>query len=739
MIPLHNFPFRHRLIAFACCAVGATALGQTTAAPKVETAIQLETFAVKSARDFGYRATNSITATGIGTEIYRTPISVSVVTRDLMQDIGGSGLLREVLQYTAGVTTDSRDPNQFTTRGFLAPVLVNRVGGGVRNLTSDFVERVEIVKGPNSVFFGRVAPGGVINLITLRPGLTQETKVKLVGGSYNYGRAVIDHNQPITKDLSVRVAGSFLNRPDGYYDWSHFRQNAGYAALTWRLTDTLVLNLTADYADGLQNQPHSGARSDWEYLANPANAAVPIATWGATYRTPFRQPTFTTFADRVAYNDGDKGNNSGPDNFKKDRAKNFQAELTGKPAEWLSFRLVAARRDAVTQTLEVGGFPGPTGTFLAARPTFNGQHPRSDIFEAELVAEFNAAGINHRWLVGARDVANKDETFSIAGLLTNWNNKTDGVRHLTTQFATPWPVAPTTYNRPRGTERALYTAYQASIFSDKVKALLGLRATEVRNRANPGLPTLKSKDTTPQIGLLWEPIKDFSVFANYSKTFEPQFSVDVYGNVAPNVQGEGKEFGFKSNYLDGRLSGTVSVFEVLREGEARRDFLKEIALGVSPIYIAGGASRTRGSELELTFTPGRNYQILFAYSYLWESEVIKDTASPILVGRRLAMSPEHTFALWQRYTFTQGALKNLTVGGGVRHQSNISATLQPIFGLKLENATPVDLLLAYDAKAFGRLVKYQLNLKNVLDERYHDSSSLIADPFTVYLSAELKF
>jgi hypothetical protein len=117
----------------------------------------------------------------------------------------------------------------------------------------------------------------------------------------------------------VRIAGSFLDRNDGYYDWTHLRQNSGYAALSWRITDKLILNLNADYSESIQNQPHSAARSDPQYLADPANVGVLITTWGATARTPFNLPSITNFADDVAYRDGDKGNGSGPDNNKKDR------------------------------------------------------------------------------------------------------------------------------------------------------------------------------------------------------------------------------------------------------------------------------------------------------------------------------------------------------------------------------------------------------------------------------------
>ncbi len=738
-----SFP---RSVALVCAvastlmsALAAFAQSATGAADPADEPIVLSTYSVQSQRDFGYRATNSITATGVGTEIYRTPISVSVVTKDLITDIGAEGLLREALQYTAGLTTDSRDPNQYTARGFLAPVLVNRVGGTIRNPVSDFVERVEIAKGPNSVFYGRVAPGGLINLTTLQPKSRTETVLKLVGGSYDYGRVVLDHSHVVNEQFGVRVAGSFLNRDDGYYDFTYQRQNAGYISASWQISDKIVLNANASYTDAKQNQPHSGARSHPAYLANPANNNVTIQAWAAATTTPLGLPGITIFADDIAYLNGDRGNNNGPEAFKLDRGRMFQAELIARPTSALTFRAAATQSDTSFQTLEISGFPTPDGTIRNQRGTWLGGDLGTTTVEAELVGEWKIGGTTHRSLAGARYAENESRTFAVQTNPTTWNNRTMGPRFLTTHFPQPWGFRPSSFVDSEGTETAFYFAHQAGFREDRLKFLAGLRHTEVGNQANAGQSTLSASDTTPQVGFSLEVAPSLAVFANYSRTFEPQFQTDVFGKIAPNVEGEGKEIGVKSRAFDGALSGSLSVFEVLREGEARRDFLRETAEGRSPIFIAGGSSRTRGLELEFTWTPLTNYQLLFAYAWLWESEVIQDTASPILVGRRLAMSPEHQVALWQRYTFREGALKGLAFGGGVRHQHNTQATLQPLFGVALENATPVDLFVAYEASVFGRPVKYQLNAKNIFSEKYHDSSSLMADPLTVYLTVELKF
>lgn len=137
--------------------------------------VQLDTFKVSSAKDYGYRATNAITATGIGVEIDKTPISVSVITADLMKDLGAVELTQSVA-YTASIQMDTRNTASYFIRGFPVPLLVNNCTAAAARGDSwaslpnpSFTERIELAKGPNSVFFGRVAPAGVVNLITLPP------------------------------------------------------------------------------------------------------------------------------------------------------------------------------------------------------------------------------------------------------------------------------------------------------------------------------------------------------------------------------------------------------------------------------------------------------------------------------------------------------------------------------------------------------------------------------------------
>jgi len=710
---------------------------QSSADGSKDEPVRLSVFQVQSSRDYGYRATNSITATGIGTEIYQTPISVSVVTRDLINDLGANSVLQS-LQYTAAVATDSRDPSNMTARGFIVPTLVNRQRGStVRSPNSDFIERIEVVKGPNAVFFGRVAPGGVVNLITLQPKSRDETVVRVQYGSYDLKSAFLDYNKVLTDTLEVRVAGTWYDRSDGFIDWTFSRSLSGYAAATWRPTPRVVVKYNTYYTDGKEVVTHSSPRANPDFIRNgrPGETA-------AQYRTrmglPATTPLYTVYAFDLASDRGRRFNNNGPESFKLDRATYQQLEAVAEAADWLTLRAAGNYTSVARELMEISGFPAIGGTYVNQRGAYNEQQPRSASGELEAIAQFKLGPTSHRLLVGGRLEQNRTRTASITPDVTNFNYFRDGVRRLRASF--PASLVPAAYGRSRGSEEAIYAVDQIGLLDDRVKILAGVRKTWATSKVlTGGAAELVADEVTPQFGLFWEPVKGVALFANYAKTFEPQFQVDAFGKLATNVSGEGKEAGFKTDLLDGRLSGSVSVFEVLRSGEIRRDPILELSLGVSPIFFPGGSNRSRGAETEFIWTPVRNYQAVFGYTYLWEAETIQDT-NVLFIGARLFDAPEHQMALWNRYTFTDGALKGVFVGAGLRYRTKTRpVVLPPDFDIWDPSYVVIDALVGWDGKWRSRPLRVQVNLRNLANREYFDGAYTPANPLTASLSVETRF
>lgn len=723
--------------------LGATALAQSTAStttdsPTSEKALVLAAFEVRSAKDYGYRATNSMVATGFGTEIYDTPISISVITKDLINDLSAWSL-RESLLYTSSVTTDARDPNQTTGRGFRVPIQVNRLTGFVRNPSSDFIERIDLVKGPNSVFFGRVAPGGLLNMTTLTAKARTETVLKLSGGSYDFGKVVLDHNQAVTNNFFLRVAGAYTNCNDGFSDWTYREETAGYATFLWKPIPKLTISGNYQRSSSRENVVVSGSRTNSRYLQN-GNSAISIQEWGAA-NVPANTPFITELNESVMFPNGRRGNNNGPEAYKADRLSAGQLQITDEVADWLSLRFDGGWSVARDDSFVVSGFVRPNGDIVQRGNRYADGTPAKDaIAQLEAAFTFDLGPTHHRLLAGGRYFNRDIRSFFISGNLVTQNFFTMGPRLLVSTFGQTDPAVLNAYLYTVTADKAYYAVDQIDFFSGRLKLLAGARNAAITNkRTATNANERTQRQTTPQFGAWFELAKDAALFVNYSRTFEPQYNIDAFGQVADNVEGEGKEIGFKTSFRDNLLSGTISLYEVTRKGEVRRDFLREQATNIIPQFIPGGDQRSRGLELELTYTPTRNYQAIVNWSHITEAKVIKDTTSPWLVGRRLALAPENSAAFWNRYAFVNGAFKGLFVGGGVRYSSKTATILDSSISVDTPAYTVVDAVLGYETRFRGKPVRYQLNVKNLLNEEYYDGRWVPADPLTVYFSAEFRF
>jgi iron complex outermembrane recepter protein len=164
----------------------------------------------------GYLATQSVTATKTDTPILTTPQSISVVTKDQIEDQGAQNLT-EALRYTPGVTIQSFGANaffdSFKLRGFEAPRYLDGLRLPADNTTFAIprietygLERVEVLKGPSAALYGQSEPGGLLNMVSKRPTSTPQYEVVGSFGSFERFQGAFDIGGPIDKN------GEFLYR-----------------------------------------------------------------------------------------------------------------------------------------------------------------------------------------------------------------------------------------------------------------------------------------------------------------------------------------------------------------------------------------------------------------------------------------------------------------------------------------------------------------------------------------------
>ena len=279
---------------FASVVLGDLA-AQTAALPPDEV-ITLSAFEVSTSADRGYRAGNSVSATRIDTPIKDLPFTISAFTDQFINDIGARELV-DVVNYAPGVTSGAKEFTQgnvrFSIRGFDGDVVPQRNGlVGNRYVDTANVARVEVVKGPASLLYGQLTPGGTVNYITKRPQPKPFVSLKQEFGTDSFYRTEFDANQPLGKTVQTRlvaayengiqwaetgeskswlVAPSLLFKPTPFlsviidYEWSHRNE----APVLGMMPNTQITGLSG--APSAANYPNLAARSRQQALSDVGN------------------------------------------------------------------------------------------------------------------------------------------------------------------------------------------------------------------------------------------------------------------------------------------------------------------------------------------------------------------------------------------------------------------------------------------------------------------------------------
>jgi outer membrane receptor for ferric coprogen and ferric-rhodotorulic acid len=243
---------------------------------------------------------------------------------------------------------------------------------------------------------------------------------------------------------------------------------------------------------------------------------------------------------------------------------------------------------------------------------------------------------------------------------------------------------------------------------------------------------------TPYAGIVYDLDNDWSVYASYTDIFQPQNYVNAAGQVLDPILGDNYEVGVKGSVLDGRVNTSVSLFRGTTENRPVFDEVN-YPCGSSPdgeCYIAGGKVRTQGIELEASGELFYNFQLAASYTYTHKKvlEGIDDIAF------RPTYTPDHLVKLWGEYSFTED-LEGLTLGGGVRYQSQTSRTV----GTAKVTQDPYAVFSARVGYKFNENVQAALSVDNLFDKKYYQTigapgwGSMYGDPRTVTLSLKAKF
>ena len=227
--PLFRFQFLGLLALTAALPAILSAQAAPAAPEPAKEVVTLATFQVTTTADQGYRAGNSVSATRTDTAIKNLPFSISAFTEQFIEDIGALELI-DVAIFAPGVTSGAKEftqgNNRFSIRGFDGDVTPQRNGFvGNRYVDSGNITRVEVVKGPASLLYGQITPGGTVNYITKRPTNKDFTKIKAQVGTDSFWRTDLDLNRSLAQGrVNTRLVAAWENslawaKPSGGDSW----------------------------------------------------------------------------------------------------------------------------------------------------------------------------------------------------------------------------------------------------------------------------------------------------------------------------------------------------------------------------------------------------------------------------------------------------------------------------------------------------------------------------------------
>ncbi|MDP3072960.1 MAG: TonB-dependent receptor [Opitutaceae bacterium] len=738
-----------RLVA-VLAAMSASQLPAQTPPSATAEVITLNAFTVSATDTSGYRAEKTVSGTLIATDVRSMPASIQVVTEALLADMD-TRRVEDSIRFVSGVGLAARNEGagggtrseQFVVRGFqTSQVLRNGIRmQGITNSAN--LERIEVLKGPSSIFFGAADPGGVINVITKRPLGERYGAVRLGFGDDNYKYAEFDFNQPVVeKKLLFRLMGSRLDT-DGWRKFWHDNQTFLSAVAEWNPTATTRVTFDAQYRKQTGVQERLGdvfLTSD-----RPAPFTQQLLTGAALQRTielGALTPT-DTYDDETNFHSIILAQKFG------DRVL-VSAVYGASDGNRLQRTTVTRNRIATLDNFSYFDRPGIV-SIGAVNRTIN----------VNILVSCDLLHTKNKLVVGwdRSEAAGKELLFAYANASpfttkrflfdTGSDAEIFGVKKYPTLEEIGTPDGPgAVVNNPWSKpiwQQGAYVTNQMKLLGDRLTLLAGTRWSDLRAQGRTAW--------TPQYGATYAITPGISAYALYSESFRPNgraSSIDPLSPFFPPENGAGKEAGLKFSLVKNKLTGTVALFQVDKKN-VRRVNSGAAVLGINGATLTDG-ERSDGYEMDLVWTPTRSFTAILSGAHIDArifADVINAGSSPDLngdgkpdtLGLPLVGNSPNSYALWVKYEFTQAPVSGLAFSLGYQRREG-PIPLDASFARRLvvqESYDRLDLVVAYSTRVFQRRVRFQLNVNNVTDNFYADRSLGYANPRTWRVSAGTTF
>lgn len=636
----------------------------------------------------GYHATRSASATRTDTSIHETPQSISVVSKDVVEDLGATRL-QDALDYAGGVGRANNFGGQglttFTVRGFTTGEFYRNgfpINRGYPNMPdANTIERLEVLRGPATMLYGRGDPGGTFNVVSKQPLAERTVTLGSQLNDQGMKRGTLDASGPLDEEGRLAYRLNVVGEGgDTFRDHVETERYGVTPVITWQATDDTKVTFEGDF---MRNN-------------HPLDRG--LTRFPNQRGTPSRD---TFWGDKDAgklHND----NNMAQLRFEHALSDNW---TLGGGFQWLDGSLKGNAIEA-----NGPGSLGADGRTLQRNFNYRKLEWTDKDSQLNLTGHFSTGGFDHTLLTGIEyeDYDYKSiiqRSSAVAG--TYPIDIFDPVYGQTRPALTRTP----THDKENLKTYAAFVQDQVAL-TERLKVLAGARFERFEHDyQNYVGKSWQAADNavTPRVGVIYDLTDTVAVYADAARSFKPNTGASREGGGFAPEKGKSYEMGIKWEALDRQLSVDAAIYQIEKKNVLTTDPVD------NTFSVAAGQVRSRGFDLNVAGNLTPEWRVIGGYAYV-DAEVTRDNT--LRSGTRLMNIPRNSFSLLNVYEFQDGALKGLGLGvGGKYVDQRAGQTANTAFSM--DAYTVVDLLGYYKVNEHVRL---NLDVKNLFNREYEEGA-----------------
>ena len=563
------------------------------------------------------------------------------------------------------------------------------------NNYSDNIEQVEFLKGPTSILFGDVAPGGIMNFVTKKPLADFAFDVDLKLGQWNLLRPSIDISGPITKNknLRYRVNTSFEKT-------NSFRKNV--SSTNYLLAPTIAWDINSKLALNVEAVFKKANSTDDPGLVSPDGTIAGLNTLDPSLY-------LSETSHQYKFND-----------------QSYFATLTYQLSK--SWRIKAVGFTGKTINRPFGIWPDqPDSIGNFARNEY-GYYQKLNNYSSSIDAygTVYTGSIKHNLLVGV-ELQATDYRYTNEGYLspfdtTNINNPNNNNSGTVSPSNSPYLPFESQIQR-----RGFYIQDQIMFFNEQLHLLLGARMGQTKQGNHYfqeeliGTPYEGYTDDivqvnvfSPRIGLVYKPKRNVSIYGSYSEGYEINspdiFALNYLTYATPPATASSQiEFGTKLNLLKDKLGLSLSLFKINKKNPYGFVYLDPENPNYDEYNVYyEGFHQSQGIELDLDGKISKTLSLTAGFAYT-DAKIINDPG--YASGNKLPNAPKYTSNIWLNFEPVK-KLKGLTLGTGVYYKDKFFSGIDNNPDLEIPASYTIDAAIGYKYKQLGA----QFNITNITNQ-----------------------